>query len=116
MGFLDDVAADLEGGAGGDYLNGAEKRDIVAKSIPFTISEVERGKTRFNDDAYTLTVQLAGEDRKLEFKYGTRTGEETSRDRSLQGIIDRGELADGPIGPVTLKLVGDGFYVFAPVA
>ena len=32
MGFLDDVAADLETSSeGGDYVNGAEKKDIVAK-------------------------------------------------------------------------------------
>ncbi len=64
MGFLDDVAADLETSSeGGDYVNGAEKRDIVAKGIPFTITALERGKTRFNDDAFTLNIQLAGEAR-----------------------------------------------------
>ncbi len=117
MGFLDDVAADLEGGAGGDYVTGAEKQDIAAKSIPFTISAVERGKTRFNDDAFTLTVNLAGEERLMEYKALSRNGEETSRDRTLIGLMNGDELAAGPVGPVTLKQVGEnGFYVFAPVA
>ena len=117
MGFLDDVAADLETtGEGGDYVNGAEKRDIVAKSIPFTITAIERGKTRFNDDAFTLGVNLAGEDRKMEFKYGSRTGEPTSRDESLQKLLDSGEVDNGHVGPLTLRTVGDnGFYIFAPV-
>ncbi len=118
MGFLDDVAADLESTSeGGDYVNGPEKRDIVAKSIPFTITGLVRGKTRYNEDAFTLNVQLAGEDRKMEFKYGSRTGEPTSRDETLQKLLDSGEVDAGPVGPVTLKTVGDnGFYVFAPVA
>ena len=97
-------------------MNGDEKADIVAKSIPFTISAVERGKTRFNDDAFTVTVQLAGEERLMEFSAGSRTGEETSRDRTLSNLISGGELANGPVGPVTLAKVGSGFYVFAPVA
>ena len=118
MGFLDDVQADLEGGGGGDYLNGAEKQDMIRESIPFTISAAERGKTRYNDDAFTLTVEVAGEERLLEFKAGSQKGEETSRDRSLQKLIDSGELANGPVGPVILVKVTpgpQGFVVTAPV-
>jgi hypothetical protein len=118
MGFLDDVQADLEGGAGGDYVAGPEKQELILKSVPFTISSVERGKTRFNKDAFTLTTQLAGEDRLMEFKAGSQSGEETSRDRTLQNLIDSGELGDGPVGPVILVKVtrGDqGFIVIAPV-
>jgi hypothetical protein len=118
MGFLDDVQADLEGGAGGDFVAGPEKQDLILKSVPFTISAVERGKTRFNKDAFTLTLQLAGEERLMEFKAGSQSGEETSRDRTLQNLIDSGELADGPVGPVILVKVtrGDqGFIVIAPV-
>jgi len=115
---LDDVQADLEGGGGGDYLNGAEKQDMIRESIPFTISAAERGKTRYNDDAFTLTVEVAGEERLLEFKAGSQKGEETSRDRSLQKLIDSGELANGPVGPVILVKVTpgpQGFVVTAPV-
>jgi hypothetical protein len=115
---LDDVQADLEGGAGGDYLNGAEKQDMIRESIPFTISAAERGKTRFNDDAFTLTVEVAGEERLLEFKAGSQKGEETSRDRSLWKLIESGELANGPVGPVILVKVTpgpQGFVVTAPV-
>jgi len=115
---LDDVQADLEGGGGGDYLNGAEKQDMIRESIPFTISAAERGKTRYNDDAFTLTVEVGGEERLLEFKAGSQKGEETSRDRSLQKLIDSGELANGPVGPVILVKVTpgpQGFVVTAPV-
>lgn len=118
MGFLDDVQADLEGGQGGDYVNGPEKQDLIRKSVPFTITAAERGKTRFNSDAFTLTVELAGEERKMEFKAGSQKGEETSRDRTLQNLIDGGELADGPVGPVILVKVTpgpQGFVVVAPV-
>ena len=117
MGFLDDVAADLQAGGGGDYLTGPEKQDIISKSIPFSITGIERGKTRFNDDAFTLTVQLAGEERKLEFKYGSREGEATSRDESLQGLLDSGELAAGPIEVTLAKLTpgAQGFMAVVPV-
>ncbi len=118
MGFLDDVAADLEGGGSNDYVNGAEKRDIAAKSVPFTISGVVRGKTRYNDDAFTLDVQLAGDDRKMEF--AASAGEPSSRDLTLQKVIDNDETATGPVGPVTLRLVqskaGNDFYLFAPAS
>ena len=117
MGFLDDVAADLEGGSG-DYITKAEKADIIKRSLPLSIIDLERGRTRFKDDAFTVTVELAGETRKLEFGYGTSKDatEATSRDRSLQKLLDSGELANGPVGPVTLREVGDnGFVVFAPV-
>ena len=116
--FLEQVAADLEGGAGGDYLNGAEKGEMILNSVPFTITSAQRGKTRFNDDAFTLGVQVAGEDRLIEFKAGSQKGEETSRDRTLQGLIDSGELDSGPVGPVILvKLTpgAQGFVTVAPV-
>ena len=66
-----------------------EKSELISKSVPFTISALERGKTRFKDDAFTLTVQIAGEDRKMEFGYGTMKDptEATSRDRSLQRLL-----------------------------
>lgn len=118
MGFLDDVQADLEGGAGGDYIAGPEKQELILKSVPFTISGVERGKTRFNPDAFTLTVQVAGEERLLEFKAGSQKGEETSRDRTFQNLIDGGELEAGPVGPVILVKAtpgAQGFVVVAPI-
>lgn len=118
MGFLDDVQADLEGGVGGDYVTGDEKTDLIKKSVPFTISDATRGKTRFNPDAFTLTIQLAGEDRLMEFKAGSQKGEETSRDRTFQNLIDSGELDNGPVGPVILVKTASGpqaFVVVAPV-
>lgn len=118
MGFLDDVQADLEAAGGGDYVTGPEKQDLIKKAIPFTISAAERGKTRYNDDAFTLTVDLAGEERLMEFKAGSQKGEETSRDRTFQNLIDGGELANGPVGPVILVKVTpgpQGFIVVAPV-
>lgn len=118
MGFLEQVAADLEGGAGGDYLTGPEKQDMILNSVPFTITSADRGKTRYNDDAFTLTVEVAGEERLIEFKAGSQKGEETSRDRTLQSLITSGELADGPVGPVVLvKLTPgpQGFVTVAPV-
>ena len=119
MGFLDDVAADLEGG-GGDYVGKDEKSELISKSVPFTISALERGKTRFKDDAFTLTVQIAGEDRKMEFGYGTMKDptEATSRDRTLQKLLDSGELDAGPVGPVILAKANKGvnaFVVIVPV-
>jgi hypothetical protein len=107
MGFLDTVIADKEngGGEGGDYVNEAEVDDIIAKRIPFTISDITVRDNPFGGadsvgklDQYVLTIQLAGEDRLKTFNKGV-----ASRDRSLDALMASDELKAGPVGPVTLR-------------
>ena len=107
MGFLESIAAgaETEEGQGPAYVTGAEKDDIIAMSVPFTISAVEERPSPFDEGVqqYVLTVQLAGEDRLLTFNKGVG-----SRDRSLAGLISSDELANGPVGPITLRREATG--------
>ncbi len=100
MGFLDEIASDgATEGSGGDYVAEAETDDIVSKRIPFTISAIATRDNPFGDgEQYVLTIQLAGEDRLKTFNKGV-----ASRDRSLDALLESGELDAGPVGPVTLK-------------
>ena len=101
MGFLESLKQDAEGGEGGaQYVTGDEKDEIVVKGIPFTISAVEQRTNPFDADVqqYVFTVEIAGEERLMTFNKGVG-----SRDRSVEALLDSGELEAGPVGPITLR-------------
>jgi hypothetical protein len=106
VGFLDEVVKDAEsGGEGGDFVGEDETNDIIAKRIPFTITAIDVRDNPFGGadsvgkkDQYVLTINLAGEERLKTFNKGVQ-----SRDRSLNNLLESGELDAGPVGPVTLR-------------
>ena len=102
MGFLEALKADVEGGDEDrlQFVTGDEKDEIVVKAIPFTISAVEERTNPFDADTkqYVFTIELAGEERLMTFNKGVG-----SRDRAVEALLESGELAAGPVGPVTLR-------------
>ena len=105
MGFFDKRES-TDFAAEGNFLTGAEKKDLVAAGTPFTITNIRKEANPFDTDGgerFVVVVDIAGEARKFGFVIGS--GVDT-RDDQLAKALDY--LAEGNTLDEKVRLVQVG--------